>query len=104
MPTKVIRYTCDYRCGKDLGTKNQMVRHEKGCWNNQAVKACNTCVFNEDVENKAAFGANFKHRMCNHEEGKFILAAQYEKLRDGFNIRPVTNCPHYEPLETVTNE
>ena len=42
---EIIMFKCDH-CNKKYASKNRTRDHEKECWKNPEVKACNTCEYN----------------------------------------------------------
>lgn len=42
MPSLITRFKCDH-CKRHYSTKQNAIRHEKGCLYNPANKSCSTC-------------------------------------------------------------
>jgi len=42
----ITRYACEH-CGKHFATKKYAEKHEKKCWANPDLKACRSCMFQE---------------------------------------------------------
>ena len=45
MPVKRTAWACAYRCGRNVLTSHaSMARHERTCFHNPAMRACQTCA------------------------------------------------------------
>lgn len=102
MPIPVIKYRCQYKCGRQAKeNKNAVEEHEATCWNNPENKTCKTCQFESYSTQYEDYGNEFprrewKERHCLHPEGDKITEEVYELLKiDELHIKPVTHCPNW---------
>lgn len=72
---EIIMFKCDH-CTKKYASKYRTRDHEKECWKNPEVKACNTCLWNT-YENNA--------RSCSIMP-RFVSALEY------YPQQPVMHC------------
>lgn len=87
MPIEIIKYTCQYKCGKKAVSKKEtMLKHESTCWYNPDLKTCKTCkneryLFdsNEILPNGTHYPGEGWIRECRNEKGKEILEQWYDK-------------------------
>ena len=98
MPLKHIKYGCSYKCGrKHNSNKSIIMEHEKTCWLNPSLRACNTCKQNKLVANIAD---QERYWDCKIVDGMNLQEAIYNciyKNRDQENeYYPIIRCPYWE--------
>jgi len=108
MPVKVIKYTCEFKCGtKAKGTLPMIRSHEAVCFKNPERKTCSTCeheIYYKDGEDHHEIHGivteSWMVRGC-----KKLTDEQYSHLQETqewhsekpvFHILPVVLCPHWE--------
>lgn len=102
MPIKVVKYLCQFRCGRlAKSSVSEVQTHEAKCWNNPSNKTCKTCKYehySKQVEDYGMMGSrSWKERHCFHPDGDKITEEVYESLKiDDLHIKPVENCPFWE--------
>lgn len=97
MPVEVIKYTCEFRCGKRAtGEKGTMRAHEHKCWKNPENKTCKTCS-NEIYEHDSDGYNSWVSRGCKIEALNLVLEATEDilKTQNKYHVRPVYHCPYH---------
>lgn len=84
MPTEVLKYTCDYKCGKPSASFRIIKAHESVCFKNPSRKTCSTCkheIYEKDgcdhPEIPGCPSEKWMNRSCNK-----IPHDEFEKLWD----------------------
>lgn len=101
MPIEVIKYTCQFRCGKKaVGDKGTMAAHEAKCWKNEANKTCVTCsnrIYTKDHDGYTSWIASG----CGIGAIGAALENCEEILTSGnvMHSRPIYNCPYWNEGE-----
>ena len=84
---EVIVFQCDH-CNKKYASKYRTRDHEKECWKNPAVKACNTCGWNTYDNNV---------RSCVNLDKLVALPETYPQ-------HPVMHCESWSPAYEYQEE
>ena len=84
---EVIVFQCNY-CTKKYASKYRTRDHEKECWRNPDVKACNTCFWN------------------NYEGGgrKCEWFPEYHQFPETYPQHPVMHCESWSPAYEYQEE
>jgi hypothetical protein len=102
MPQKVIKYTCDFKCGaRSVSEQKTMVAHEKGCWNNPENKTCKTCSNEHYDRDSDGMGGVWYERGCQHDALNDMLISVVDILQhqNTIHIRPIYNCKYHNTDE-----
>jgi len=97
MPVEVIKYTCEFKCGKKaVGEKSKMAGHESHCWKNPDNKTCKTCS-NQIYEFDSDGYKEWYGRGCKIDALHEVLENTQDILlhQNSIHVRPIYKCPFW---------
>ncbi len=97
MPIEVIKYTCQFKCGKKaVGHESGMRGHESQCWKNPANQTCKTCT-NEIYEYDYDNGKQSIYRGCKIDSLNEVFESVNDilKFQNTMHVRPIYKCQYW---------
>jgi len=97
MPVAIIKYTCQFRCGKKAtGKESVMSAHEHNCWKSPSNKTCKTCS-NEVYERDSDEYRGSYSRGCKISSLNNVLenTEEFLKHHNNAHARPVFKCAYW---------